>query len=172
MQNISSTQTTLAVPTTPLSRGLAQDLEVINGGFTDYLLGLGFASFTVQQYQRRLACIAAWLRTHRSRGRIRKLTRQMLPRLLDNLQVGHAKETVLGYRKPLRHWLRFQGRLAKQSRRSLWQPWLLDYLEFLRTHRGVGRSTLEHTEADVGSFLRWQFGRGEADWNAVRTPDI
>jgi hypothetical protein len=25
------------------------------------------------------------------------------------------------------------------------------------------------TEADVGAFLRWQFGRGEADWKAVRT---
>jgi hypothetical protein len=90
------------------------------------------------------------------------LTRQMLDRLLTDLQTGRTHKTVLGYRKPLRHWLRFQGRLKKPPRPAAWQPWLQDYLEFLRTHRGVGQATLEHAEADVRTFLRWQFGCGPA----------
>jgi site-specific recombinase XerD len=96
----------------------------------------------------------------------------MLDRLLTDLQTGRTHKTVLGYRKPLRHWLRFQGRLKKPPRPAAWQPWLQDYLEFLRTHRGVGQATLEHAEADVRTFLRWQFGCGPADWSQVATTDL
>lgn len=167
----SSTPTALAAAR-PSSRGLTEDVAVINGAFSDYLLSRGFAEFTITHYRRNLAYLATWLRTHRWRGRLTRLTRLTFDRLLHDLEVERTHKTVLGYRKPLRHWLRFHGRLARARRPSLWQPWLDDYLEFLRIHRGVGQSTEEHTQRDVSAYLRWQFGRKPVDWMAVRPQDF
>jgi len=171
MQKISPTKTAFAAPR-PSRPGIAGDIAIIYGVFSDYLRSRGYAEFTIAHYRRNLAYLATWLRTHRWRGRLTKLTRLTLDRLLHDLEAERTHETVLGYRKPLRHWLRFHGRLARATRPVLWQPWLDDYLEFLRTHRGVGQSTLEHTQRDVGAYLRWQFGRNPVDWPAVRPQDL
>jgi site-specific recombinase XerD len=96
----------------------------------------------------------------------------MIPHLLKDFLPNRHPETAICYRKTLHHWLRFQGRFAKPMRPSLWDPWLRDYIEFLRVHRGVGSSVIEHAEASVRTFLRSQFGRGEADWPALKISDI
>jgi site-specific recombinase XerD len=75
------------------------------------------------------------------------------------------------YRKAVFHWLRFQGRYSAPVT-CPWAPWLSDYLQFLRTHQGVSRSTLERNEASAKAFLEWQFGAGRAKWSRVQPADI
>jgi site-specific recombinase XerD len=47
-----------------------------------------------------------------------------------------------------------------------------DYLEFLRTHRGVGLSIVQRAQANVSAFLQTLFGQGEADWSRIEPADI
>ena len=152
--------------------GFSADVALIRGGFADYLGGLGFSAFTIGQYQRRVMRVAHWLREHRHRLPLNKLRRGAVPRLLSDCLPSRASETVIGYRKALFRWLRFQERYAKPVRLPLWQPWIEDYINFLRMHRGVGASTIEHSVSTACDFLRWRFGRGHADWSRVQASDI
>lgn len=67
-------------------QGLAEDIAVIHGSFTAYLRKRGFADFTIEHFQRRLVRVARWLCEHRWRGRLSKLTRQMLSHLLKDFR--------------------------------------------------------------------------------------
>jgi integrase/recombinase XerD len=153
-------------------RGRAVEQALIGEGFGAYLRGLGYSAFSINRYQRRLAFLADWLRSHRCRRRLNNLNRHLIPGLLKEILPGRSIRTIFLYRQVLRHWLRYQGRFHAPTRRTQWRPWLDNYLDFLQSHRGVGISTVEHCAADVEAFLRWQFGRGTVAWSSVTAEDI
>jgi integrase/recombinase XerD len=153
------------------SKRLVEDLAVIRGGFADYLRSLKYAPVTVEQYGRKLVCVACWLREHRRPAVLNELTRRMVPRLLVQVLPRRTRETRLNYRKAVFHWLRFKGRYSKPVERP-WASWLRDYLQFLRTHQGVSQSTLDLNAANGQAFMEWQFGTGRAHWSRVQPTDI
>ena len=150
---------------------LAKDVALIQGPFGDYLRGLGYAAITIEDCQRKLICVAAWLREHSSYPLLSEFTRRQVPGLLARILPQRSLATRDNYRRALVHWLRFQGRYAEPIPQR-WGPWLSDYLHFLRTHQGVSRSTLELNEANTKVFLQWQFGTGRAKWSQVQPSDI
>ena len=156
----------------PRGTRFAEDVALIRGGFADYLRDLGFSAFTIEHYLRRLVRVAHWLREHPRRLPLSKLTRRAVSNLLKDCLEGRSFETVINYRKTLFHWLRFQARHEKPAKMALWQSWVEEYVEFLKTHRGVGSTTIEHSVANAQAFLRWQFGREHADWSQVHASDI
>ena len=156
----------------PLGTRFAEDAALIRGGFSEYLRGLGLSAITVEHYQRRLMHLAHWLHEHPHRLPLSKLTRRAASNLLNDCLEGRGFETVINYRKALFHWLRFQARYAKPAKGALWQSWVEQYADFLRTHRGVGSTTIEHSVANARAFLRWQFGHAKADWSRVHRSDI
>jgi site-specific recombinase XerD len=160
---------TLAPP--PGTR-FAADVALIRGGFADYLRNLSFSAFTVEHYLRRLMRVAHWLHEHPRRLPLSKLTRRGVYNLLKECLEDRCAETVINYRKALFHWLRFQARYAKPAKDAPWQSWVEEYADFLRTHRGVGSTTIEHSVANAEAFLRWQFGRDRVDWSRVHASDI
>jgi integrase/recombinase XerD len=156
----------------PRGTRFAEDVALIRGGFADYLRDLGFSAFTIEHYLRRLVRVAHWLHEHPRRLPLSKLTRRAVSNLLKDCLEGRSFETVINYRKALFHWLRFQARYEKPAKVALWQSWVEEYVEFLKTHRGVGSTTIEHGVANAQAFLRWQFGRENADWSQVHASDI
>jgi integrase/recombinase XerD len=156
----------------PSPRGRSGERVLINNRFGAYLRDLGYAAFTINKYQRRLALFADWLRFHRRRRRLNNLNRRLIPGLLNECLSNRSIYTLFQYRQALFHWLRCQGRFNTPMRRAQWAPWLDNYLDFLQSHRGVGPSTIEHSAADVEAFLRWQFGRGAVIWSSVTSEDI
>ena len=156
----------------PVGTPFAEDVALIRGGFADYLRGLGLSPWTVELYLRRLTLVAHWLHEHPHRLPLSKLTRRAVSNLLNDCLEGRGFETVINYRKALFHWLRFQGRYAIPAKRALWQSWVEEYADFLRTHRDVGSTTIEHGVVNAQAFLRWRFGRAKADWSRVHRTDI
>lgn len=148
-----------------------KDLAIIRGGFADYLRDRHYAPLSVEHCQCSLERIADWLRRHPKQPTLNELTRSIVPSLLARVLPGRSLETRMNYRKAVLHWLRFKGRYSELVTRP-WAPWLSDYLQFLRTHRGVSRATLELTEASVKVFMEGQFGTGRADWSRVQPTDI
>lgn len=153
-------------------RRVDKETAVINGGFTDYLRGRGYAAITVDHYRQHLLCVSRWLNARRRQRCLDKLCRRKVPRLLKDFIPDHSADTVSNYRKALRHWLRFRGTFNQPAPTGEWEPWLSDYVAFLQTHRGVGPACVEHAERTVRLFLRWRFGRGAANWPAVTVTDI
>lgn len=151
--------------------GLESEILIIRGGFTDYLRKRGYAGCTVDQYQRTLIRVAAWLHDHPRHPPLNELTRRTVTRLLRLVLPGRHIETKLNYRKALVHWLKFRGK-DTQPIGHPWGVWLSDYLHFLLTHQGVSRSTLDLNEAAAKAFMQWQFGKGESDWSKVSPRDI
>ncbi len=154
-----------------LGKKSEEDLTVIRGEFVDYLRDRHYAPLTVDRCQCCLARVADWLREHPKQPALNELTRPIVPRLLVRVLPGRSLETRMNYRKAVFHWLRFRGRHSGLVTRP-WAPWLSDYLQFLRTHRGVGRATLELSEAGAKAFMEGQFGTGRADWSRVRPSNI
>jgi integrase/recombinase XerD len=154
-----------------LGKRSAADEAISGGDFADYLRARNYAPFTIEHCQSHLTRIANWLREHPNQPALDELTRQMVPRLLAQVLPGRSPETRMNYRKAVFHWLRFKGRYSTPVAHP-WAQWLSDYLQFLRTHRGVGRATLELSEASVKAFMGWQFGTGRASWSRVRPTDI
>jgi len=152
-------------------KGSAKDVAAICGDFADYLRARNYAPFTVEHCQRHLMRIADWLREHPNQLALNELTRRVVPRLLTQVLPGRSPETRMNYRKAVLHWLRFTGRYSGPVTRP-WAPWLSDYLQFLRTHQGVGQATLELNEASTKAFMEWQFGAGRANWSRVQPTDI
>jgi site-specific recombinase XerD len=153
------------------SKELAEDMAVIHGDFADHLRARHYAPLTVDHYQRHMVRVACWLREHRRHPTLSELTRRMVPRLLAQVLPCRSQETRMNYRKAVFHWLRFKGRYSEPVVRP-WASWLIDYLQFLRTHQGVGQSTLEFNEDNAKAFMQWQFGTGQANWSQVKPTDL
>jgi len=161
-----------AISCRALQRVAPQEVTLICCHFGDYLRGLGYAAYTIEYYQRRLLRLAAWLSKHRRQPQMRQLSRGQMPRLLSRFLPGRRPDTRVCYRKPLSHWLRFQGRYTPSAPQVGWQRWLDDYLDFLRTHRGVAQTTIEHAQTNVKALLKVLFGKGKANWPRIRPGDI
>jgi hypothetical protein len=155
----------------PSGKNSAEDVAIIRGDFADYLRARHYAPLTIERCQRHLTRIAEWLRKHPKQPALNGLTRSMVPRLLVQVLPGRSLETRMNCRKAVFHWLRFKGRFSELVTRP-WAPWLRDYLQFLPTHQGVGRATLELNEACAKAFREWQFGTGRANWSRVQPTDI
>ena len=153
-------------------RGTYRKSTLTDTAFGAYLKEQGYAAFTVKRYLQRVAFVADWLRSHRPKQHLDKLTRRHIPTLLRECLAGRSNQTGFQYRKALFRWLRYRGRFIEPPRRTKWRPWIDDYLDFLRTHRGVGLSTIEQSATDVEAFLRWQFGRSVPEWSLVTPEDI
>ncbi len=153
------------------SRGLAKDVLVIRGDFSNYLRARNYSRLTIGHYQRHLIRIACWLREHPHHPPLRELSRRIVPRLLVQVLPRLAARTRWNYRAAVIHWLRFNGHYSEPVDRP-WAPWLRDYLQFLRAHRGVGQSTLDLNETNAKAFMEWQFGTDQANWSQVQPTDI
>jgi integrase/recombinase XerD len=151
---------------------LTAQVATIRGGFAEYLRGLGYASITIDHYQRHLSFVAGWLEKHPKRGSLDELSRGIVLCLLHDILPGRRPETLINYRKAVFHWLRFQGRYTEPIRAAPWLSWLNDYLHFLTTHRGVGPATIEPSVVTVRAFLDWQFGNSRVSWTRVQAGDI
>ena len=149
-----------------------QEAQLIRVDFGDYLRGLGYAPYTIEYYQRRLLRVAGWLCERHGRPQMKQLTREEVPRLLARFLPGCRPETLVCFRKPLFHWLRFQGCYTPPAPRVRWQRWLDDYLHFMRVHRGVGHTMVQRAQTNVSAFMKTLFGRGKANWSRVKPADI
>jgi site-specific recombinase XerD len=132
---------------------------------------LGYAAPSIERHQCNLVRIAVWLRNHPNQPALSKLTPRIVPCLLARVLPTRHRATKMACRTALFHWLKFQGR-DREPVTYPWGRWLRDYLDFLRTHQGVGRATLELNEARARDFLKWQFGKGPVEWSRVRPTDI
>ena len=90
----------------PEGTRFAADVALIRGGFADYLRGLGFSTFTIEHYLRRLVRVAHWLHEHPRRLPLSKLTHRAVPNVLNDCLKGRCFEMVINYRKAVFHWLR------------------------------------------------------------------
>jgi len=155
----------------PLKGTPPEDVKVVQGQFTEYLRSRHFSPLTIEHHQRRLVYLAFWLSKHRHYPSLGRLTRRKIPRLLAHALAGRTAQTRINYWKAVLHWVRFNGGALEPIVRP-WASWVTDYLEFLRTHRGVGPSSLDHSERNARAFMDWQFGNGKADWSTVRPTHI
>lgn len=153
------------------SDGRTKDVALIRGDFSDYLRARNYTALTIGLYQRHLIRIACWLREHPHHPPLRQLSLRMVPRLLVQALPRLAEKTRWNYRAAVIHWLRFTGHYSESVARP-WAPWIRDYLQFLRTHRGVGQSTLDLSESNAKVFMEWQFGTAQANWSQVQPADI
>jgi len=149
-----------------------KDSALLRNDFGAYLRGLGYSPYTVAFYQRRLLRLANWLGEHCRRPRMTELTRKEVPHLLNRFLPGRRLNTLACFRKPLLHWLRFQGRFTPTASQVGWQVWLDDYLHFLQIHRGVADTTIQHAQANVSALLKTLSGNGKANWARVQPADL
>jgi integrase/recombinase XerD len=160
------------VSTRRLQKIRLKEATLVRKDFGDYLRALGYSPYTIKHYQRRLLRLANWLNECRGSSQLSKLTRKEVPRLLACFLPSRRPETQACFRRALFQWLRFQGRYVAAGTQLGWQRWLDDYLDFLRTHRGVGDSTIQRAQVNVNAFLHALFGRGRANWARVQALDI
>lgn len=140
------------------------------GDFTTALRERGYANFTIWVHQWHLKRVAMLL--YRRRRRLNDVQRQEVPSLLRKLFPKATDRTRQSYREPLNLWLKFSDRYSRFDRSASWQPWVDDFLDFSRVHRGLSPGYLELLERGVRTYLSWQFGSGPAVWKRVRVQDI
>jgi integrase/recombinase XerD len=153
-----------------VTESLVRDHETIRRDFTEYLRARGYAEATIDWYQRCLGHAARWL--HDSGKSLSCLFREEVWSLLTQRLRGRKLSTVIGYRKALFHWLKFQGRFRLGARPSPWRPLVDEYVQYLRVHRGVGVSAQENGEREAQSFLSWSFQEHAPNWQQLRAKDI
>jgi len=150
-----------------------QDSALIRDDFGVYLRALGYSPYTIAFNQRRLLRLANWLGEHCRRPRMTQITRKGVPHLLNRFLPGRRPNTLVCFRKPLFHWLRFQGRFTQPTPAVGWQRWLDDYLDFLRSHRGVASyTTTQRAQDNVSALLKALFGDCKANWTWVQPADM
>lgn len=149
---------------------LDTDLATIRGDFAEHLRARGYAEATVEAYQGFLAHAAHWL--HGSGKSLSLIFREEVWDLLTQHLRGRSLPAMINYRKALFHWLKFQGRFRLRTCPSPWWTLVEEYVQYLRVHRGVGASALEHGEREARSFLAWRFHEHAPHWKQVRVKDI
>src|ERR1019366_3458296 len=107
------------------AKRLKADLDLIDGGFTDYLRQRHTAAFTIAGYCRLLRKVARYLAKH---GRCAvKLPRRDVPRTMRGCLPRCNAASRRTKQSGLLQWLRFTGRFHEPVRRTRWQSWLDDY---------------------------------------------
>ena len=149
---------------------LQGDLDLIDGGFTDYLRQRHTADFTVALYCRFLRRVARHLA---QRGRCAAtLRRRDVPQVMCGCLPGWKVTSRRTRRSGLLQWLRFTGRFRERVPRPRWQGWLDAYEHFLRVDRALADCTRAASLRVLNHYLSWQFGNRLLRWNAVRADDL
>jgi len=149
---------------------LKGDLDLIDGGFTDYLRQRHTADFTVALYCRFLRRVARHLA---QRGRCAAtLRRRDVPQVMRGCLPGWKVTSRRTRRSGLLQWLRFTGRFRERVPRPRWQGWLDAYEHFLRVDRALADCTRAASLRVLNHYLSWQFGNRPLRWNTVRADDL
>ena len=146
-------------------------LAVIAGGFSDYLRKHGLSSKRIYVICWAVRHVAGWyarrgrpLPPFRRRGLSAVISKSGLP--------AWRRDTRTTYREGLQWWLKFHGRYHKPEPTYPWCAVLDDYIEFLKTHRGLADRTRANHRKTARAFLKWEFGNAVPDWTRVKPQDI
>jgi integrase/recombinase XerD len=151
-------------------RRLNADLDLIDGGFTNYLRQRHAADFTVALYCRFLRRVARYLA---QRGRCAAtLRRRDVPQVMRGCLPGWKVTSRRTRRSGLLQWLRFTGRFREPVPGQRWQGWLDGYEHFLRVDRALADCTRAASVRVLNHYLSWQFCNRPLRWNAVRADDL
>ena len=149
---------------------LKADLDLIDGGFADYLRGRHTAEFTVAFYCRFLRKVAHYLS---KRGRCAAtLQRLEVPQIMRGCLPGWKATSRRSRRSGLLQWLRFRGRLCAPVLHTRWQSLLDAYDHFLRVERGLADCTRATARCFLNHYLSWQFRDRPLRWNGVEADDL
>ena len=151
------------------AKRLEADLDLIDGGFADYLRQRHASAFTIAHYCRFLRRVAKYLakRGHSAAT----LPRRDVPRIMRGCLPGWKAASRRTRQSGLLQWLRFTGRFHEPIRRARWQRWLDAYEHFLRFDRALADCTeqppaMPSTNICPGSFA---VGRCAGIWCPRRT---
>lgn len=152
------------------SRRLTSDLELIDGGFTDYLRQRHMADFTIALYRRFLRKVA-WFLARRGRCAV-KLRRRDVPWVMRKCLPGWKPASRRTRQSGLLRWLRFTGRFREPVPRARWQRWLDAYDDFLRVDRALAECTRSAARRVLSRYLSWQFRGRVLNWKCVQPDDL
>lgn len=144
---------------------LQAELDLIDGGFADYLRGRHTAEFTVALYCRFLRKVARYL-AKRGRGAA-TLQRRDVSQIMRGCLPGWKATSRRSRRSGLLQWLRFRGRFCAPVLPTRWQSLLEAYDQFLRDERGVADCTRATARQFLNHYLSWQFRDRPLRWRGV-----
>ena len=152
------------------AKRLKADLDLIDGGFTDYLRQRHTAAFTIARYCRFLRKVARYL-ARQGRCAVR-LPRRDVPQVMRGCLPGWKASSRRTQQSGLLQWLRFTGRFHEPVRRARWQSWLNDYEHFLRFDRALADCTRAAALRVLNRYLSWQFRGRPLCWDTVQAEDL
>ena len=152
------------------AKRLEADLDLIDGGFADYLRQRHASAFTIAHYCRFLRRVAKYLakRGHSAAT----LPRRDVPRIMRGCLPGWKAASRRTRQSGLLQWLRFTGRFHEPIRRARWQRWLDAYEHFLRFDRALADCTRTAARNALNQYLSWQFRGRPLRWDMVPTEDL
>ena len=146
------------------------DLDLIDGGFADYLQRRHSSAFTIAHYCRFLRRVAWYLA---KRGRTAtKLSRRDVAWVMRGCLPGWKVASRQTRQSGLLQWLRYTGRFHEPVRRSRWQHCLDAYESFLRHDRALADCTRAASRRVLHQYLSWQFRGRPLRWNSVQAEDL
>jgi len=152
------------------ARRLKADLDLIQGGFTDYLRQRHTAEFTIAVYCRFLRKVARYLAGRRRCAAM--LRRRDVPWIMRGC-LPRCKATSRRPRQSgLLQWLRFTGHFREPVPRPRWQEWLDAYEHFLRVDRALVDCTRVAALRALNHYLAWQFRGRPLRWDFVQAEDL
>ena len=152
------------------ARRLNADLDLIDGGFRDYLRQRHAADFTVALYCRFLRKVARYLAERR---RCATMLRQRdVPQIMRGCLPRWKAASRRTRQSGLRQWLRFIGRFREPAPRVRWQQWLDAYEHFLRVDRALADFTARSRARVLNQYLSWQFRSRALRWETVEAEDL
>lgn len=152
------------------ARRLKVDLDLINGGFTEYLRHRHAAQFTISFYCRFLRKVARYLTTRGASAA--KIHRRDVPGIMCGCLRGWKAISRRTRRSALFQWLRFTGRFDEPAPHRRWQAWLDAYEHFLCHDRALALCTRKAARRVLDRYLLWQFRRRPFRWDCVRAEDL
>jgi len=152
------------------AKRLKADLDLTDGGFTDYLRQRHTAAFTIARYCRFLRKVARYLA--RQGCCAVRLPRRDVPQVMRGCLPGWKASSRRTQQSGLLQWLRFTGRFHEPVRRARWQNWLNDYEHFLRFDRALADCTRAAALRVLNRYLSWQFRGRPLCWDTVQAEDL
>jgi integrase/recombinase XerD len=151
-------------------RRLKADLDLIDGGFTNYLRQRHMADFTVAHYTRFLRKVARYLARQ---GRCAAtLKRSDVPHVMRGCLPRWQAASRRTRQSGLLQWLRFTSHFREPASRPRWQRWLEAYDCFLKVDRALADCTRAAALRVLSHYLSWQFNGRPLRWNAVQADDL
>jgi len=149
---------------------LSTELDLIDGGFTNYLRERHTSDFTTALYRRFLQKVARYLA--RRGGCATQLRRRDVPRIMRACLPGWKADSQRSRKAGLCQWLRFIGRFRDPAPPARWRSWLDEYDHFLRSDRALADCTRAAARNILGQYLSWQFRGRPLRWDAVQAEHL